>query len=291
MRHWNYSNLGLIGVIAVFGLSSFLVVVMIFLTLIAMFLPALGTLSDHAFFAFVFFTGFYMLLMLFSRKRRNKTSDAIIVPQAVAQVIAINAWALLLLYLIFVPLTSVKYALNTGEWVGFLVMIWILIGSLFLGIYLGIAILSILSIKKPKRLKRGLYVSPVQIQIINRLFLISVLLSKDFLYGLNLGFINMAALIIILFAPFVGPEKTKSYLRRIFADRLADVFISVIAVVLVIKSVPLREEIDWFNLITGLVLLGGIVLYLLSLKTGRGFVKRRTSRMQKWLRRQLKKLI
>ena len=289
LKHWNYTNLGLLGVIAIFGISSFLVVVMIFLALIVTFLPALGTLSDLPFFAFAFFTGFYMLLMLFSRKNRNKTSDMVIVPKAVAQVIGINGLALSSLYLLFFLLASVKYALNTGEWVGFLVLVWMIIGFSFLGLYAGIAILSMLSIKTPKRLKAGSSVSSGQIRIINRLFLVALLLASNFLYGVN-SIIHIAAIAVILFVPLVAPEKIKRRLRLIFVDRFLDGVLTVISVLLIITPLYLRGEIRWFNLITGLVLLGGTVLYLLSLKEVRDFVKQGRSRMQKWFRK-LKKLV
>ena len=102
--------------------------------------------------------------------------------------------------------------------------------------------------------------------------------------------IYIAALAAILFAPLVAPEKIKRWLRRIFVDRFLDGVLTVISVLLIITPLYLRGEIRWFNLITGLVLLGGTVLYWLSLKEVRDFVKQGRSRMQKWFRK-LKKLV
>ena len=290
LKHWNYSNLGLLGVIALFGITSFLAVsffiLFILMQLLPNLLPAL-VLSDESvyssFFTYAFFTQVYMLLILFYGKLPGKIPDSMIVPAAVAKVIKLNFSALWI-----IPLAGILlFAARQGEWVILLLIVWLIIGCLFLGIYLGISMLSI----APKRLKTNRNFSPMQIQIINRLFFLSIIISRDFLYGIHINIVHLVAVAIALFASLAGPEKIKSYLKSIFVDRILDVILAGFAVLSIIRFFNLQGEIRWFNLITGVILLGGIVLYLLSLKRVRDFLKRRKSKIKKWWQRLKKKVI
>ena len=63
LKHWNYANLGLLGVIALFGISSFLVASLFILFILQLHLPDLLpalVLSDESvysdFFTYAFFT-------------------------------------------------------------------------------------------------------------------------------------------------------------------------------------------------------------------------------------------
>ena len=292
LKHWNYSNLGLLGVIAIFGISSFLVVVMIFLNLIAAFLPALGTLSDHPFFAFAFFTELYMMFILFSRKRQKKTSDTIIVPQAVAQVIAFNVWAFFVLFLMFFLLALVKHALNTGEWgifffIGF-ILVWFITGCLFLGACLR-TIIEV--IRKPtKRTKANLKFSFSRIRI---LYMLGLLLSLPLVYltdRTNWALYGLCAVGISWTAPGFLPKNARSRLeRRFFNDTVKrTVFVLAIPVV----SLLAYHATDWLNgwiyVGVGVILEAFIVFCIFRQKELEELIKRNESRIPKWLRRRLK---
>ena len=285
LKHWNYSNLGLLGVIALFGISSFLVVSLFILFILQLQLPDLLpalVLSDESvyssFFTYAFFNQVYMILILIYLPFPGKTPGNGMVPAVVANTIKFNFSAVFMIIWAGLAL----FAVRQEEWSVLLFMAWWITGCLFLGTYLRFLIQVI---RLLKRLKTDSKFSPAHIQIINTLFLVSTLLAMRSLYNVNLNFIAIGVLAVILFAPIVGPEKTKSWIKRLFPEEVQKGIIALFALMFIITSFFIQGERSWFSLVAGLVLLGGSVLYWLSLKNARDFVKRRKSKMQKKFRR------
>ena len=283
LKHWNYTNLGLLGAIALFGISSFLVVSLFILFILQLHLPDLLpalVLSDESvysdFFTYAFVTQGYMILILVYRKLLGKTPSNGMVPAVVAKIIKFNFSSAL----IIIGVGSALFMVKQGELGVLLFMVWFGIGLWFLRTYLS-GLIQV--IRLFKHLKTNSKFSPRSIQIINRLFLLSVLLAGNTLYGKwNIVYIGMVA--IALFTHIVGPEKIRFYLKSIFADRVIDGLLAVIGVVFIIKSFPITGELRLFNFTTGVMLLGGSVIYLFSLKLARDFVNAKAREVRRQLR-------
>ena len=285
LKHWNYTNLGLLGVITLFGISSFLVVSLFILFILQLQLPDLLpalVLSDESvyssFFTYAFFNQVYMILILIYLPFPGKTPGNGMVPAVVANTIKFNFSAVFMIIWAGLAL----FAVRQEEWSVLLFMAWWITGCLCLGTYLRFLIQVI---RLLKRLKTDSKFSLAHIQIINTLFLVSTLLAMRSLYNVNLNFIAIGGLAVILFAPIIGPEKTKSWIKRLFPEEVQKGIIALFALMFIITSFFIQGERSWFSLVAGLVLLGGSVLYWLSLKNARDFVKRRKSKMQKKFRR------
>ena len=291
MEHWKYSNLGVIGVITLFGITSFLAV-SVFILFIPMqlfpnLLPAL-VLSDESvyvnFFTYAFFTQMYMLLILFYGKLPGKIPDSRIVPTVVAKVIKLNFSALWI-----IPLAGILlFAIRQGEWVILLLIVGFIIGCLFSGACLRTVIEFI---RKPtKRTKANLKFNSMKKQILWMLLLLLSLPVVYFTDRTNWALYGLCAVGISWTAPGFLPKNARSFLeRRFFNDTVKrTVFVLVIPVVSLLAYYATDWLNGWIYVGVGVILEAFIVFCIFRQKELEELIKRNESRIPKWLRRRLK---
>ena len=295
LKHWNYFNLGLIGIIALFGISSFLVVSLFIIFILQLHLPDLLpalVLSDESvysrFFTYAFFTQVYMWAILFFRKRRDKHSDANIVPESVTKVIRFNLWASVMILVAGFLLFFVTASLKTGRWDLALMMVWLMTLIVFLGRCLRAAIECMAG--STKQTKRNIKVDLIIIKVLWVLLLFLSIPIAFFPDQTEWFLLGVSVLGIIFFMPGLLPRKLKAFFERRFFNRTVKLALCLIVISTALLLQQVQGRINWIDSGTGIFLMVLTGLSWFRPKEIEGFIKRSRSRLPKWLQRQLKSL-
>ena len=295
LKHWNYTNLGLLGVIALFGISSFLVASLFIIFILQLHLPDLLpalVLSDESvysdFFTYAFVTQAYMWTILFCRKRRNKHSDANIVPESVTKVIRFNLWALVMILSAGFLLFFVKESLKTGRWDLALMMVWLMTLLVFLGRCLRTAIEYITG--STKQTKRSIKFDLSTIKILWVLILLLSIPIAFFSDQTEWFLLGVSVLGIIFFMPGLLPQKLKAFFEGRFFNRTLKLALCLIVISAALLLQQAQDRINWVDFGTGIFLMVLTGLSWFRPKEIEGFIKRNKSRLPKGFQRQLKSL-
>ena len=295
LKHWNYSNLGLIGIIALFGISSFLAVSLFILFILQLHLPDLLpalVLSDESvyssFFTYAFFTQAYMWTILFFRKRRDKHSDTNVVPESVTKVIRFNLWASVGIPGAGFLLLLVKASLKTGRGDLMLTMVWLMTLLVLLGYCLWTAIGHITG--STKQTKRNIKFDLSTIKILWVLFLFLSTPIAFFSDPAEWFLLGVFVFGIIFFMPGILPQKLKACFERRFFNRTVKLVLCLIVISAALLLQQVQDRISWSDFGTGIFLMVLIGISWFRPKEIEGFIKRNRSRIPKWLQRQLKSL-